>query len=336
MTPVPFDLPVRTGEAGALARILYEHAKRPLTDDLRGRLAVRASALKLETIRPYFGSLERDPIHPEAFFLAVDGIDGQHLLMRFAPSTTPSSGLFPKAILIGRLRVGSQETVINAIPFGATDSERIRTFAWKVTPPLLPKVQGAKSMLTLAVQPGVFEHFRAIAKPLGLNVASVAGSLDAILWEAARSGWRDGYAAETSDTGMAGYSRYILPYTADLNSRLESIARARVSLKLGRVFDWELRLDEGVSVVEAERMLDECKSAGRLAQYVGFASGRAPCGTEADEWVALSRRQNFAFSFSGMDKDLAGLGETARRLGRFNYRAGAEANPQELVSALFG
>ena len=336
MTPVPFDLPVRTGEAGALARILYEHAKRPLTDDLRNRLAVRAGALKLETIRPYFGSLERDPIHPEAFFLAVDGIAGQHLLMRFAPASTPSSGLFPKAILIGRLRVGSQETVINAVPFGVADSERIHTFAWRVTPPLLPKVQGSKSMLTLPVKPGVFEQFRAIAKPLGLNVASVAGNLEAILWEAARSGWRDGYAAETSDTSVAGYSRYILPYTADLNSKLESIARARVALKLGRVFDWELRLEDGVAVGEAERMLDECKSAGRLAQYVGFASGKAPVGEDGEEWVALSRRQNFAFSFAGMDEDLPGLGEAARRLGRFNYRAGAEANPQELATALFG
>ena len=334
MTPVPFDLPVRTGEAGALARVLYEHGKRPLTDDLRNRLAVRASALKLETIRPYFGSLERDPIHPEAFFLAVDGIDSQPLLMRFAPSTTPSSGLFPKAILIGRLRVGPQETVINAIPFGPADKDRINTFATRVTPALQPKVQGTKATLSVPVQAGVFEQFRAIAKPMGLNVACVSGPLETILWEAARSGWRDGYSAETRDTGIAGYSRYVLAAASDLPAKLEAIARGRVAIKLGRVFDWELQFEDWSAPEEAERLLDECRSAGKPAQYVGLTSGKAP---EREEWLELSKRQSFAFSFSGMDGDALALGETARMLGgRFHYRAGAEANPQELASALFG
>ena len=324
---------MRTSEAGALARLLYEHATRNLTEDLRNRLAVRASALTLETIKPYFGSLERDPIHPEAFYLAVDGINEQPLLMRFAPSSTPSSGLFPKAILIGRLRVGAQETVINAVPFGPADRERIWTFAGQVDPTFLPKVQGSKSTLSVPVQPQVFEHFRAIAKPLGLNVACVSGDLETILWEASRSGWREGYSAETSDTATVGYSRYILPYSEDLTGRLEQIARARLPRKLGRMFDWELQLDDSVSPEEAERMLEECKAAGKPAQYVGFSGGQAP---EGDDWLSLSRRQSFSFSFAGLDSDLNVLSEMVRRLGgRFNYRAGASANPQELASALF-
>ena len=334
VTPSLFDLPVRTSESGALARLLYEHGTRKLTDDLRNRLAVRASALTLETIKPYFGSLERDPIHPEAFFLAVDGINGQPLLMRFAPGSTPSSGLFPKAILIGRLRVGSQETVINAVPFGPGDHERIWTYAGQVNPAFLPKVQGSKSTLSVPVQPQVFEHFRSIAKPLGLNVACVCGDLETILWEACRSGWREGYSAETADAALVGYSRYILPNGDDLTGKLEQIARARLPRKLGRMFDWELRLDDADSIEEAERILEQCKAAGKPAQYVGFSSGKAP---ESDDWMALSRRLTFSFSFSGMDDDSAALSDTARRLGgRFNYRAGASANPQELVAALFG
>ncbi len=328
-------MPVRTSESGALARLLFEYAgTRNLTEDLRNRLGVRASALKLETIKPYFGSLERDPIHPEAFYLAVDGIQSQPLLMRFAPSSTPSSGLFPKAILIGRLRVGPQETVINAVPFGPGDRDRIRTFAGQVNPAFLPKVQGLKATLSVPVQPQVFEQFRTIAKPLGLNVACVSGDLETILWEASRSGWREGYSAETADTAIAGYSRYILPYSEDLIGKLEQIARARVPLKLGRMFDWELQLEDSVSPSEAERVLEECKAAGKPAQYVGFSSGKAP---EDDDWLVLSRRQNFAFTFSGMDNDAVALSETGRRLGgRFNYRAGASANPLELASALFG
>ncbi len=309
-------------------------ATRALTDDLRNRLGVRAGALTAETIRPYFGSLERDPIHPEVFYLAVDGVDEQPLLMRFAPSSTPSSGLFPKAILIGRLRVGPQETVINAVPFGPNDSERIRTFAWRVNTAMLPKVQGCKATLSVPVQPGVFDNFRTIAKPLGLNVACLSGDLDSILWQAIRSGWRDGYSAESADAAIAGYSRYIVPAGADLLARLEQIARARVPLKLGRVFDWELQLDDDFPADEAERILEECKAAGKPAQYIGFTSGRAPVN---DAWLALSRRQSVAFSFSGLDSEPAALSDTARALGpRFNYRAGAAANPQDLAAALFG
>jgi hypothetical protein len=334
VTPVPFDLPVRTGEAGTLARILYEHGNRPLTDDLRNRLAVRAAAAKLETIRPFFGSLERDPIHPEAFLLAVDGIDDQPLLMRFAPSSTPSSGLFPKAILIGRLRVGPQETVINAVPFSPADRERIRTFAWQVNSAFLPKVQGAKAILSVPVRSGVFEDFRAIAKPLGLNVASVTGDLDTILWEAVRAGWREGYSAETTDNFAAGYSRYILDNSEDLLAKLEAIARARVTLKLGRMFDWELRVEDTIAPADAERVLEECRAAGKPAQYIGFTSGKPPVD---EEWMALARRQTLGLSFSALHHDLAMLAETARTLGpRFNCRAAAGANPQELAAALFG
>jgi hypothetical protein len=334
VTPVPFDLPVRTSEAGALARLIYEHGgTRPLSEDLRNRLGIRATALSLETIRPYFASLERDPIHPEAFFMAVDGLKNEPLLMRFAPASTPSSGLFPKAILIGRLRVGAQETVINAVPFSACDRERIHTFAWQVNPAFLPKAQGSKTTLSLPVRPGVFDKFRTIAKPLGLNVACVTGDLDTILWEAIRSGWREGYSAESDDTAIIGYSRYILQPGEDLTGRLEQIARARVPLKLGRMFDWELRIADAARVEETERILEDCKAAAKPAQYLGFESGKVPQG---EEWLAMSRRQNIAFSVAGLDDDPDALRELPRRLGgRFNYRAGA-GNPAEIAAALFG
>jgi len=63
------------GDARELANLIFDHAEgKPLNDETRNRLASRASVLKLETITPYFGSLERDPVHPSAYYLAVDGI----------------------------------------------------------------------------------------------------------------------------------------------------------------------------------------------------------------------------------------------------------------------
>ena len=71
--------------------LIFEHAERkPLTDELRNRIAARASVLKLETVTPWFGSLERDPVHPSAYYLAVDGPDSAQLLY-LAPATAPTS-----------------------------------------------------------------------------------------------------------------------------------------------------------------------------------------------------------------------------------------------------
>jgi hypothetical protein len=100
------------------------------------------------------------------------------------------------------------------------------------------------------------------------------------------------------------------------------------------MFDWELQLEDSTSVEAAEPILDECKTAGKPAQYMSFTSGRAPSG---EDWAALARRQGFGFSFWGLDDDPVALGEAVRSLGpRFNYRVGAGADPQVVAGALFG
>src|SRR5205807_8785224 len=64
MTPVPCDLPLRPSEASALAELIYEHAEgKRLTEDVRNRLAGRANQMKFESLTPYLGSLEKDPVH---------------------------------------------------------------------------------------------------------------------------------------------------------------------------------------------------------------------------------------------------------------------------------
>ena len=175
MTPSLFDLPVRTGEAAAIANLVMELAgSKPLTDDTRNRIASRGSSLKLEATRPHFFSLERDPIHHSAIYLVIDGIHGESLLLRMAPAATPSSGLFPKSILIGRVPgPKGQELVINAIPFALTDEEAIKTFAEQVNRVFLPK-RGSASPAAGAVSPDpetAFRDFRALQKRRGQNLA---------------------------------------------------------------------------------------------------------------------------------------------------------------------
>jgi len=196
MTPSLFDLPVRTGEAAELANLILETAgDKVLTEDVRQRAAARAKLLTLESIRPYFASMERDPIHSSAIYLACDGLEGQPLLLRIAPARTPSSGLFPKSILIGRVRgPKGVELVINAIPFGPGEREAVKVFATEVNPAFQPRPAGNRS--ALIVETGApeiaFESFRAVLKARSLNVAGIA---DAHLgmWGAIRTGWREGW-----------------------------------------------------------------------------------------------------------------------------------------------
>src|SRR5216684_6934001 len=98
------DLPIKASEAGSLAELIFAQADgKPLTDDLRNRLANRTSLLQLSTLKPYFGSLARDPVHPSTYYLAVDGRESQPLLLHIALASAPTSGVFPRALLIGRM-----------------------------------------------------------------------------------------------------------------------------------------------------------------------------------------------------------------------------------------
>src|SRR5207253_1337652 len=95
VTPTLFDLPLRLGDAAALARILFQQLSTipvPVTAEQRARIAAQAGGLEFGAMRVWFGSLERDPIHASAWYICVDGVDGQPLLLRIALASTPSSG----------------------------------------------------------------------------------------------------------------------------------------------------------------------------------------------------------------------------------------------------
>jgi hypothetical protein len=207
LTPTLFDLPIRAPEAAQLGVLILEHAgDRPITQDVRNRIASRAVVLKLEGIRPFFGSLERDPIHPSAIYLAVDGIEGQPLLLRIAPNATPASGLFPKAILIGRVPgPGGIELVANALPFSHRDATPIRTFATQVNQTFQPRPATSRSAIVVesscpeAVYPQALAAFRNILTERNLNMAGFADQ-QAGMWAAIRFGWRDGFVGKNSDS----------------------------------------------------------------------------------------------------------------------------------------
>lgn len=258
---IPFELPLKASESAALAELLFQQLEgRAIDDEQRSRLASRAVPLNLESIRPCFGSLQQDPVHASTYYLAVDAVSpsGQErsLLLRVAMASSPSSGLFPNAILIGRMRPGGgREVVVNAIPFDSTDAEAIRTFARTVDPAFLPRPQGAQPAVAVGNRhpeislPAAFDAFRRLLKTTGVNYASTvqlsatremttpaaiaardgenptaAGHTrvsiphlyEAGLWAATRAGWREGYSAEADHFIVTGDSPEAVRRSVDM------------------------------------------------------------------------------------------------------------------------
>lgn len=248
MTPVSIEQPLRPSEASALAELIFQVAEgKVLNEDLRARLNSRIGNLNLESIVPYTGSLAKDPTHVSAYYIAVDGVHHgktTQLLLYMAPASAPMSSIFPKPLLIGRMRPGGgREIVVNAIPFDSSSYEHIRTFAEKVDKAFLPRPQGAQPAIAAGSRhpelslPPTFEAFRTIYKTLGVNLASTVqlsatremtteaaiatrGGEDPLapghtrvsikhlyhagLWAAIRAGWREGYNAEADHFIVSG------------------------------------------------------------------------------------------------------------------------------------
>jgi len=237
------DLPVKANEAASLAEVIFAQAEgKPLNDELRNRLAGQCAPMQLATIKPYFGSLAADPVHPSTYYLAIDGRNAEPWLLHMALASAPS-GSFPCALLIGRMRAAGREIVVNAVPFSSKDWENVSRYAEQVDRAFLPRPQGARPAIAVGNRhpeislPAAFEAFRTILKNTGVNMAStvqlsatremttddaiaardgenptVAGHTrvsirhlyHAGLWAAIRAGWRDGYNAEADHFIVSG------------------------------------------------------------------------------------------------------------------------------------
>jgi hypothetical protein len=174
---------VKASEAAALADLIFQQTERTqLSDDMRARLQGRLPTLGLTGVVPYMGSLARDPVHSNAFYLAIDATDGAKttpMLLRLAPASAPASSVFPNAELVGRMRPGGgREIVVNAIPFGPADHENIRIYAETIDRTFLPRPQGSQSAIAVGNRhpilslPAAFDAFKQILRTSGVNLAS--------------------------------------------------------------------------------------------------------------------------------------------------------------------
>jgi hypothetical protein len=281
--------------------------------------------LALATFTPFPGSLARDPIHPSTYYIAID-TPSAPLLLRIALASSPASGLFPGAMLIGRMRPGGgREIVINAVPFNFTDCETIRTFAQQVDPSFLPRSQGPQSAIVVEGidSAAAFRAFRAIFKATGLNLAAIAEDYDRALWSAIRAGWREGWNAQTSDFSALEYTKYSVGGTLEqLGQTYDSIRAA----KAGHVFDFEI-LTSG----DAATALEWMKSRSKPVQFI-----QALPGEELAAVAAVARQHNAILSFtSATETQMEHIGLATA--GRFHYQMhGDEETIRLAASSLLG
>jgi len=341
MTPVPLDLPLRPGEAARIAALIFDHAEgKPLTEELRNRLAARAVALKLESIKPWFGSLSRDPVHPGSYYLAIDTADTAPLLLHMALSTAPTSSIFHKPLLIGRTRpLRGPEFVINSIPFSSEDRENIERFAAHIDSAFLPRLQGSRASITVATDfPGALEVFRAILKRTGRNLAALAGDYHAGLWAVIRAGWRQEYSMVARGIPQTlAYTRYVIdvssidPLDAALKAaeyQHEEIRQARAALKMVALFEFEAGLGR-ITADQLRISLEWLRDRGHAPQFVTIA----PAG-DLDAISAIARMHQVTLSFQYAGEPVGPVARAAS--GRLNYHVTTPAEAGEIAEQLLG
>lgn len=322
MSMIPLVLPLKANEAAALADLVYQQLEgNALTPDLRNRFAARLPQLALETFTPYPGSLARDPIHPSTYYIAIDALTP--MLLRIALASSPASGLFPGAMLIGRMRPGGgREIVINAVPFNHTDRETVRTFAREVDPLFLPRSQGPQSAIVVEGTDfaSAFRAFRAILKSTGLNLAATSENYEVALWSAIRAGWREGWNAQTSDPSAVDYTKYSVDGSLD---QLEQIYDRIYAAKAGHVFDFEISTAGDIATA-----LDWMRSRGKPVQFI-----QANPKADLREQAAVARQHNAILSFTSGEPEQIGIATA----GRFHYRmTGDEEAIRLAASSLLG
>ena len=341
MRSVPLELPVRADLAGRLADLIFEQLKgRPLTTEARARFAGRVAAASIAGITIFPGSLQKDPIHPSTYYIAIapEKESSRTLLLRVASASSPSSAVFPNAILIGRMRTNSgDEVVINAVPFGPDDRDVVRTFVEQIDPAFLPRPQGGRSAIEVTCSrppadlAAAFDAFRNVAKRSGANLAAIAeDDFEAVLRAAVLSGWRDGYTAEPvgRTTALGSYSKFTIHATGASPDALRGVEAAFDAILAAlparrHQFDFELALAGGhpTTPQDLSSCLEFLKSGDRSPRLVAPEIGFRP-------------RQPFSGNIQELGSRVARLAEVARKFNATLSIHHGEDKQREVVGAI--
>jgi hypothetical protein len=252
-----------------------------------------------------------------------------------ALASAPASGLYPKSLLIGRMRTqAGREIVVNAIPFGAGNTANVRRYAEQVNRAFLPRPQGSRP--SIAVMGGnleaAFEGFRAVFKKHLLNLASVS-PYDEGLWAAIRAGWREGWTAEAVVGAGNAMEHAACTRFSTISESLENderiyaaIRRAKSSSPTGRSFDFA----PSTAREELASYLQSLKARGCPAQLVAptldYSLAPGELGARVRELAAAARQHGAILHIAEGHNRRAELLEAIGKAtaGRVSFRVAGE------------
>jgi tagaturonate epimerase len=168
-------------EATAVAARIVQHTQdRALDAKSREGLAKEIGDLGLTNLKPYMGSLARDPAHASSFYLAADAVaEGKTTpLLMHVSMGSPAGKLLAEPVHAERVQVDRKDVLLSFIPFGSYDHENIRKFAEQVDRAFLPRPQRAQPAIAAGNRhpeislPAVFDAYRTILDKLRANMAS--------------------------------------------------------------------------------------------------------------------------------------------------------------------
>ena len=77
MTLTPGEFPIKANETAAVVDAVYQASEgREPVDAVRARLGAGLFSLELSSLRPFPGSLTRDPARTSTYYLAADAVSG--------------------------------------------------------------------------------------------------------------------------------------------------------------------------------------------------------------------------------------------------------------------
>ena len=167
--------------AAVVARIVQLSRDRAIDTRSREKLAKDIAGLSLTNLKPYAGSLAKDPENGANCYLAADvATDGKNtpLLMHVGMDSSSASNLLAEPVRTERVQVEGKEIRLSFIPFGSYDHETIRKFAEQVDRAFLPRPQRSQPAVAAGNRhpeislPAVFAAFRTILEKLHVNMAS--------------------------------------------------------------------------------------------------------------------------------------------------------------------
>jgi hypothetical protein len=190
---------IKASEAASIADEVYRHLEgKPVTDESRQNLAASSQIEQLSSLVIHWASLERDPAHSSAYFVAADTADGSSILLSLALASTEASANTLQGTVIGRVRpAGSREVVMTAIPFRRTDRQNVQAFALDGGKAFLPvpRFSSGNGLIVARTDEAAnaFAAFQTIFDQHRCNVAGLAGEWTDAVHAALRCGWRRGY-----------------------------------------------------------------------------------------------------------------------------------------------